>query len=85
MEAFFGTVLEQYVYMLLEEMLGEPGVPAGRWFRPGDYERTKTGPEGPDAIIVDHEGGQLVGVFVEVKSSGVIYLTRTHSYGTLWL
>lgn len=66
---FFGKVVEKYVHMLLEEMLGESGSKAGRWFKPEDYVRSKGGAEGPDAIIINHIGGSLVAIFIEVKSS----------------
>ena len=67
--SFFGLVVERYVHLLLEEMLGKPAGPTSRWFKPNSYERAKGGPEGPDAILIDHQNGSLVAIFVEVKSS----------------
>lgn len=66
---FFGRVVERYVHLLFAEMLGEPAGRTGRWFKPESYQRRKGGPEGPDAVIIGHEDGSLVAIFVEVKSS----------------
>lgn len=66
---FFGKVVERYVHLLLEDMLGPPGSDTGRWFQPEQYERDKGTPEGPDAIIVGNQGAALSAIFIEVKSS----------------
>lgn len=66
--SFFGKVVERYVHMILEEMLGKPSI-VGNWFKPESYIRRKGSPEGPDAIIIEHTGGSLAAIFLEIKSS----------------
>ncbi len=67
--SFLGIIVEQYVYALLTRVYGSSGSSHSRWFVPSQYQRRRSVPEGPDAVIVGTGKRGLELAFLEIKSS----------------